>query len=101
MQSKVDGKGLVISKGAALVIEGADIHICNLRVDGALRISSHPQAHITIDGLTVSNGGWNWRALNSDKPAKEEEWIRCCPTPTIALAHMQSCFQQWEPFSCV
>ncbi|KAK9821196.1 hypothetical protein WJX74_008774 [Apatococcus lobatus] len=76
LKSKMDGEGLVISKGASLVIEGADVHIRNLRVDGALRIKSHARAHVLIDGLTVSNGGWNWRALNPDKPAKEEEWIR-------------------------
>ncbi len=75
-QEKVSGEGVVISQGASLVIEAPDAHIRNLRVYGALRIKAVPNASITIDGLTVSNVGWNWRGLSPDKPAKEEEWIR-------------------------
>lgn len=92
LQSKLDGTGTVISKGASLVIEGADIRICNLRVDGALRIKSHPKAHVLIDGLTISNGGWNWRALNPDKPAKEEEWIRSDAIHVTPVLHSALCY---------
>ena len=76
LQSKVAGEGLVISKGASLVIEAEDVCIRNLRVDGALRIRAHPKAQLTINGLSVSNSGWNWRPLSLNKPAAEEEWIR-------------------------
>ena len=62
-----------------MVIEAPGVHIRNLRVDGALRIRGHPEADITVDGLTVSNGGWNWRPLSPNKPAKEEEWMRSAP----------------------
>lgn len=43
-----------------LLLDGPDIHIKNLRVDGALMVRAVPGARVVIDGLTVSNAGWSW-----------------------------------------
>lgn len=46
-----------------LLLDGPDIHIKNLRVDGALVVKAVPGAHVVIDGLSVSNAGWSWTPL--------------------------------------
>jgi UDP-sugar pyrophosphorylase len=46
-----------------LLLDGRDISIKNLRVDGALVVRAVPGARVVIDGLTVSNAGWQWTTL--------------------------------------
>lgn len=50
----------MLATRSTLILDGPDIHIKNLRVDGALVVKAAPGAHVTIDGLTVSNKGWQW-----------------------------------------
>lgn len=63
LQSKVCGGGVLLAPLSVLVLEGRDITIKNLRVDGALVVRAVPGARVVIDGLTVSNKGWTWTPL--------------------------------------
>lgn len=63
LQAKVSQGGLLLAPRSVLLLDGADIHIKNLRVDGALVVKAVPGAHVVIDGLTVSNAGWKWTPL--------------------------------------
>ncbi|CAL8468610.1 g8150 [Coccomyxa elongata] len=76
LEAKVDAEKVRLSKDAALVINGADVHIKSLDLDGALVIDTAPEASLVIDGLKVQNKGWKWQALNPNKPMTEEQMIR-------------------------
>ncbi|BDA43416.1 UDP-sugar pyrophosphorylase [Coccomyxa sp. Obi] len=76
LEAKVDAGKVRLSKDAALVINGADVHIKSLDLDGALVIDTAPGASLVIDGLKVQNKGWKWQALNPNKPMTEEQMIR-------------------------
>lgn len=73
-----------ISKDSALVIEGANIELRSLDLDGTLWLHVSCEAKLIVDGLKLRNAGWKWWALNPDKPMTEEEYIRyeslswCC-----------------------
>ena len=90
LQAKLDAAKVRLSKDAALVISGADVHIKSLDLDGALVVDAAPGARLVIDGLRVQNKGWKWQALNPNKPMTEEQMIRfaCLPhhrsRPTLA-----------------
>jgi UDP-sugar pyrophosphorylase len=60
LQDKVSQGGLLLAPRSVLLLDGPDIHIKNLRVDGALVVRAVPGARVVIDGLTVSNAGWSW-----------------------------------------
>ncbi len=86
LQAKVDAAKVRLSKDAALVINGADVHIKSLDLDGALVIDAAPDASLVIDGLKVQNKGWKWQALNPNKPMTEEQMIRCLPPASPLMA---------------
>ena len=73
-----------ISKDSALVIEGANIELRSLDLDGTLWLQVSRKAKLIVDGLKLKNAGWKWWALKPDKPMTEEEYIRyespswCC-----------------------
>lgn len=46
-----------------LVLDGPDIQVKNLKVEGALVVKAVPGAEVVIDGLAVSNAGWKWTSL--------------------------------------
>jgi UDP-sugar pyrophosphorylase len=52
--------GLLLAPRSVLLLDGPDIHIKNLRVEGALVVRAVPGARVVIDGLSVSNAGWSW-----------------------------------------
>lgn len=62
--------GLLLAQRSVLLLDGRDITIKNLRVDGALVVRAVPGARVVIDGLTVSNAGWQWTPL-------EQVCVRC------------------------
>jgi UDP-sugar pyrophosphorylase len=64
LQAKVAPGALHLTPRAALVIDGRDIEVRNLRLDGALIVRAVPGAHVLIDGLSVSNAGWEWASLD-------------------------------------
>lgn len=76
LQEKVNAGELRLGSKAVLVINGADVHIKALSVDGALVVNAVPGAHVTLDGLEVQNQGWRWMGLHPNKPMTEEEAIR-------------------------
>jgi len=47
-----------ISQRSTLVLDGPDIVVKNLWLDGALIIKASPGCHVDVDGLTVSNKGY-------------------------------------------
>ncbi len=63
LQEKVSRGSLLLAPRSVLLLEGRDITIKNLRVDGALVVRAAPGAQVVIDGLTVSNAGWTWTPL--------------------------------------
>lgn len=98
LQAKVDAAKVRLSRDAALVITGADVHIKSLDVDGALVIDVAPGASLVIDGLKVQNKGWKWQALNPNKPMTEEQMIRsaCLPHHPSWLNSCQSVCQHGD-----
>lgn len=67
LREKLPGNGKIkISARSALVIDGEQVSIGALQLDGALVIHAVPGAKVRVDGLTVSNGGWSFRALSPD-----------------------------------
>ncbi|PNW73176.1 hypothetical protein CHLRE_14g621751v5 [Chlamydomonas reinhardtii] len=77
IKAKVAPGSLVLSPGAVLVLEGADISIQGpVKVDGALVVRAAPGARVTLGPLAVSNRGWTWAPLAEGEAASEEERIR-------------------------
>jgi UDP-sugar pyrophosphorylase len=63
-QAKVSQGSLLLAPKSVLLLDGPDISIRNLRVDGALVVRAVPGAKVVLDGLTVSNQGWSWTQLD-------------------------------------
>jgi len=77
LQSKVCAGGVLLAPLSVLVLEGRDITIKNLRVDGALVVRAVPGARVVIDGLTVSNKGWTWTPLEQvGGPARGRQGVK-------------------------
>lgn len=76
LQKKVNAPRLHLSSSAVLVVNGRDVTIESLRLDGALVVDAVPGAHLTIDGLHVHNDGWRWMGLSPNKPMTEIMAIR-------------------------
>lgn len=55
---------LLLASKSVLLLEGPDITVKNLRVDGALVVRAVTGAKVVLDGLTVSNKGWTWTPLD-------------------------------------
>ncbi|MFA5256353.1 MAG: UTP--glucose-1-phosphate uridylyltransferase, partial [Candidatus Omnitrophota bacterium] len=52
-------KGGAISDDSALIIDGEDVRINNINLDGALVIKTAPGVKLTINRLDVKNAGWH------------------------------------------
>eukprot|EP00878_Enallax_costatus_P012422 GHUV01012973.1.p1 GENE.GHUV01012973.1~~GHUV01012973.1.p1 ORF type:complete len:435 (+),score=164.29 GHUV01012973.1:385-1689(+) len=76
IKHKVSQHSILLAPKSALVLDGPDIRIRNLKVDGALVVKAVSGAEVTIDGLAVSNAGWKWTPLEQVKDATPEEAIR-------------------------
>lgn len=55
---KIKGNRNKISKRSSLILEGQNLSIENLNLDGALVIKVGDNTHVSVDGLKVQNKGW-------------------------------------------
>ena len=76
MQAKVNAKALKVGSGSTMVINGADVHIDDLSLEGSLVVDAVAGADLHIRGLQVENEGWRWMGLNPKKPMTEVQAIR-------------------------
>ena len=76
---------LHLAGNAVMVINGADVSIKALNVEGALVVDAVPGARLTIDGLHVQNDSWRWMGLNPNKPMTEDMAIRCRHTKEMSV----------------
>eukprot|EP00823_Brevimastigomonas_motovehiculus_P002911 TRINITY_DN1733_c0_g1_i1.p1 TRINITY_DN1733_c0_g1~~TRINITY_DN1733_c0_g1_i1.p1 ORF type:complete len:523 (-),score=97.57 TRINITY_DN1733_c0_g1_i1:190-1647(-) len=74
IQSKF-GQNVSISDKSTLILDGDDITVKNLVLDGTLIIHAVPGAHVAIQDLTVKNDGWVFT------PIKESEKV----DPSLAI----------------
>lgn len=65
---KTKTSNIRISGNSTLVLDGPDIHIDDLELDGALWIRAVPGARVRIRGLTVCNKGVHIRKAPPDAP---------------------------------
>lgn len=71
IQSHFRGKHAIQIKNTnhatALVLDGAQIELESLSLDGALVIRAHKDARVTVRDLKVANKGWTYDELSDDK----------------------------------
>lgn len=73
MQKIQGGK---ITKRSTLVLEGEDLKVKNLDLDGALVIRTGHDCDVTVDGLVVRNKGYELEEVPKDAAVPEEVAIR-------------------------
>jgi len=73
--SKFSGGKVKISNRSTLILDGTDILVKNLDLDGTLVVRAASGAKVIIDGLTVKNKGWEFT------PIKENEKV----APMLAI----------------
>lgn len=83
---------VTLAPGAVLVVANGSpaITLASVDIDGALVIDAVPGAIVTLDGVTVRNGGWRYIELSDDKPAAEEARMRgfkLCKKGTLTLEY--------------
>lgn len=72
--NKIDGGKL--TQRSSLVLEGQQLHVKNLDLDGALVIRAGPKTHVTVDGLKVQNKGWELEEIPEGASVPETVAIR-------------------------
>eukprot|EP00468_Gymnochlora_sp_CCMP2014_P009065 CAMPEP_0167763760 /NCGR_PEP_ID=MMETSP0110_2-20121227/13587_1 /TAXON_ID=629695 /ORGANISM="Gymnochlora sp., Strain CCMP2014" /LENGTH=611 /DNA_ID=CAMNT_0007650951 /DNA_START=239 /DNA_END=2074 /DNA_ORIENTATION=+ len=66
-----------ISKSSTLYLDGRDIEVKSLDLDGTLSVKAVPGAHVVIDGLKIENKGWPLVSVDAnDKSVSEKLRIR-------------------------
>ena len=73
MQKIQGGK---ITKRSSLVLEGEDLKVKNLDLDGALVIRTGHDCDVTVDGLVVRNKGYDIEEVQEGASVAEEVAIR-------------------------
>jgi UDP-sugar pyrophosphorylase len=73
MQKIQGGK---ITRRSSLVLEGEDLKVKNLDLDGALVIRTGHDCDVTVDGLVVRNKGYELEEVPEDASVPEEVAIR-------------------------
>lgn len=73
MQKIEGGK---ITKNSSLVLEGEDLKVKNLDLDGALVIRAGHDCDVTVDGLVVRNKGYDVEEIPEGSDVPEEVAIR-------------------------
>eukprot|EP00958_Prasinococcus_capsulatus_P023968 scaffold3680_cov381-Prasinococcus_capsulatus_cf.AAC.3 len=65
-------KDICLSSTSTLLIQGSNITIKKLRLDGALVIRAVPGAEVEINGLNVRNKGWELKELSEEDESVSE-----------------------------
>ena len=65
-----------ITKRSSLVLEGHNLFVKNLNLDGALVIRAGPDSHVMVDGLQVQNKGWELKEIPEDKKNEVPETVK-------------------------
>jgi UDP-sugar pyrophosphorylase len=65
-----------ISKDSSVVLEGHNLTVKSMQVNGALVIRAGPESHVTVDGLIVENKGWELQELDPAQTYPEHVQIR-------------------------
>lgn len=74
LQSKLTGKAKIeISARSTLLLDGEQVEVGALRLDGALIVQAVPGAKVRVDGLSVSNSGWSFRPLRPEEDATVDQ----------------------------
>ena len=75
---KVNCGQVEVSQRSVLVIQGENVFIESLKLDGALAIQADPGVRLTIKDLTVENAGWTWKPVSDSdgNTSSEEEAMR-------------------------
>jgi len=55
-----------VTQRSSLVLEGEELYVKNLDLDGALVIRTGHGCHVTVDGLRVRNKGWELEKIPED-----------------------------------
>ncbi len=64
-----------VCKGSTLILEGEDIEIKNLWLNGSLKIKAAPGCKVVVDGLRVKNSTYKWSGVESVKEGEECEEV--------------------------
>lgn len=72
LKDKINGGS--ITKRSSLVLEGEQLKINNLNLDGALVIRTGKDCDVTVENLVVQNKGWEIKEL--DKSVEYPEHVR-------------------------
>lgn len=66
------GASVKLYNDSTLVLDGANITVKALDVHGTLVIHAVEGAKVSIDGLTVNNGGWSFAELGEDEGSVDQ-----------------------------
>ncbi|GMI08920.1 hypothetical protein TrVE_jg11402 [Triparma verrucosa] len=69
-------KGMKISAKSALSVEGFNVHVDGLELDGALIVNVKDGASLKIKNFKVKNEGWKIRAYDEGEEVDERDAIR-------------------------
>ena len=69
-KSKFSDIAVKISNKSVLTLNGADIYVNGLTLDGSLSVSAVNEAKVTLDELAVTNEGWPQVAISEKKRKK-------------------------------
>jgi UDP-sugar pyrophosphorylase len=67
------GAAIDISAKSSLLVDGENITLQALSLDGALVIHAVPGAHVKVDGLRVQNAGWRFKELTPEEEKSVEQ----------------------------
>jgi UDP-sugar pyrophosphorylase len=74
-REKIQGE-MELTQRSALVMDGHHLTIKSLKVDGALVIRTGKDTFVTVDGLVVTNKGWELQELDPEQNYPEHVAIR-------------------------
>lgn len=69
-------QGGSITERSSLVLEGEDLYVKNLQLDGALVIRTGHDCYVEVDGLVVNNKGWELKEIPDGADVPETVRIR-------------------------
>jgi len=76
LSEKIKNSALKVSSRSTLILDGQGITIDSLDLDGALKVMITEGVSLKIEGLTVRNKGWQFRALSEEEQSIESNAIR-------------------------